>query len=127
MDEENKYISYNMLARNPLTYGVPFMLGLVMLFLIVASVFLAIIVGYKFLWLIPFTLLFLLVAIKLVSENDSRAVEKLSWKIRALFFRLKFGGILLNVSPQLTSKTKQREKINDFFKVHADRSDRSKI
>jgi type IV secretion system protein VirB3 len=117
-NDENEYLSYNVLARKALYRGVPFMLGLIIFILIILSSFLALALSSKLLIIIPASLILLLFVIKVISENDSLAVDKLKWSIKGLILRIKQRSFILNISPKLTSDKKRTERISDFFKQH---------
>ncbi|WP_050799218.1 hypothetical protein [Vibrio ichthyoenteri] len=119
--EQDEYLSYNMLARKPLVGGVPLMLGLLMLILIVFTTFIAVFLGSILFATIPFSLAISLFVIKFLCEDDSRAVDKIKWTMKGLALRLVHHSMTIQVSPQLTSKKKRSERINDFFKQYSKR------
>ncbi|ARR51915.1 hypothetical protein ETN89_19920 (plasmid) [Photobacterium damselae subsp. damselae] len=116
--EKNTYVTYNALARKSLVWGVPLILGIILLASIILSLFLAVLVSSLF-----FVVTFLLVAfvffIKFTSESDSMAFDKVKWTVKGGVLRLKHLSYKrLDAKCGIDNPKRKKERINDFFKQY---------
>lgn len=120
-NNDNEYLSYNALARKSLVWGVPLILGIVLLAAIIVSVFLAALVSSLF-SIITLALIGLIFFIKFKSESDSMAIDKVKWIIKGGILRLKhFSFKRLDIKSGIDNQNRKKERINDFFKQYNSR------
>ncbi|WHP52923.1 MULTISPECIES: VirB3 family type IV secretion system protein [Vibrio harveyi group] len=120
MNEENEkteYATYNSLTRKALVGGVPLMILVGFSFAIIISL----VVGFSILptsgaLVVPIILCVCLFGIKVMCEENSNAMDNVSWVIKGALLRLKSKSIVCSISPQADSDAKRKVKINEFFK-----------
>ncbi|GIU48876.1 hypothetical protein TUM4438_31250 [Shewanella sairae] len=115
---QDLYASYNMLARKPLMFGVPLLTLIAIAFGVVVStgagmLFLE---SIPLILITPITLICILFGLRILCENDSRAMDNLAWVVKGFALRLKVKSTVCSISPQLDAPELKKEKIHDFFK-----------
>lgn len=122
MEEENEkklYASYNVLARKALVLGVP----IVTLVVLCISIMLSSILGIAYFGdiraaILPILLACFLFFVRVISLDDSRAMEGYLWDIKGLLTRFVCRSTVTSFTAVDDSLIKRKETINEFFKTH---------
>lgn len=118
MQEKQEYLSYNVLARKALMFGVPVITFLILLFLIVASFFAGIVLFGAAGLIAPLFLTALLFGIRLVCMDDSRAMESVMWNVRGALSRLRCQSSVVSFTSTNDTPTKRKDHVRQFIKDH---------
>ena len=117
--EENKdeYLTYNVLARKPLIWGVPVITLVTFLCLMLLTGFAGIAtLGIMKGMIFPTLLALILFFIRLVCIDNSRAMESLWWDIKGTLFRLRCQSSVVSFTSTDNSLKKRKEHIIEWFK-----------
>jgi type IV secretory pathway VirB3-like protein len=114
-----KYASYNVLARKALIYGVPIIPLVTLLIAILFTGFIGITsLGFTRGIIVPLILTGLLFFVRVISLDDSRAIESIIWDFKAAMTRLICRSSVTSFTSIDDSKEKRRALINEFYKCH---------
>ena len=117
MTERQKYASYNALARKPLIFGIPIQTLVIFMCLIMVTGFGGVMMFGAAKGLVaPLVLCFVLFAIKIKCENDSRAMEALWFDIKGALYRLRCGSKILSLTSTDNSPTRRKHNVREWFK-----------
>lgn len=116
-EEIQEYASYNVLARKALIGGVPIITLLIFLCLILVT-------GFGGLYFfdvkkglfIPCILGVVLFLIRLKCMDDSTALDRIPWDIKALFNRLMCGSNVISLTSTDNSINRRRENVREWIK-----------
>jgi low affinity Fe/Cu permease len=117
MSEIQKYAGYNVLARKALMAGIPILTLIIFLCLItVTAIGGLLIFGDERTLIIPTILSFMLFAVKVACTDDSRAMDKLAWDIRGMFYRLRCQSKIVSFTSTDTSEKRRKKNVHEWFK-----------
>ncbi|WP_299496337.1 VirB3 family type IV secretion system protein [uncultured Shewanella sp.] len=117
MEDEQKYASYNALARKALTMGIPITTLLIFACLIMVTGFGGVILfGLAKGLITPLMLCIVLFIIKFKCESDSRAMEAVSWDIKGGLFRLRCKASVISFNSSDDSQTRRKNHVREWFK-----------
>jgi type IV secretory pathway VirB3-like protein len=114
--EKDNYASYNVLNRKALIFGIP-IITLVIL-LCVALAFAAI--GMKMFGIVglmpSMIVLFVLFIIRVLCQDDSRALDRICWNIKSAWYRFRCRSTITSFTSVCSSTTKRKQNAREFFK-----------
>jgi hypothetical protein len=117
MSEIQKYAGYNVLARKALMAGIPILTLILFLCLITVSVVVGLLVfGDVRTLIIPTILIFMLFAVKVACTDDSRAMDKLGWDIKGMFYRIRCQSKIVSFTSTDASESRRKNNVREWFK-----------
>lgn len=121
-EEKSQYLSYGGLGRVPLMWGIPLFPFLIFSFLTVASAVAGFMVlGFLFGLILPTFFSLCLFAMRLICEDDDRAIERLTWKLKGAAIFVKNGRKLIAVGSDFISTAERKRNAYRFFKENTSR------
>ncbi|WP_394213464.1 conjugal transfer protein traD [Enterovibrio calviensis] len=119
--DKTEYASYNGLARNALTFGVPTITLISLMCFTLFSLILGVwLVGAIAGLVLPALSLALIFVIKFKCEEDSRAVDEWMWELKGAYLRALCQSSIASFSSYEESARKRRKHVQQFFKDHPD-------
>ena len=116
---QQRYASYNVLARKALIFGVPI---IALVSFLVAILFTGVIgvswLGFPRGIILPLILAGLLFTVRVMCMDDSRAMEGVLWDFKGALTRLLCRSTVTSFTSTNDSKAKRREQIHEFYKLH---------
>lgn len=120
MEEYEKvgYLSFNAMSRKPQVFGIPMMIlvfsGIFIVLSAIAGALFFEDVRALFFPLLGIAWLFI---VRLVSVNDSRAMEKLSWRLKGLIYLFKCRSSVASFSSNINKNDKEVKRyVSEYFK-----------
>lgn len=113
--ENDNYLSYNSLARKASFYGIPIKLFVLLLIIFVLFFLIGLYLKSKIPFIVSGLVVAIMMFIKMINENDSRAIYRLKYKVKGAVIKFQYGWNTTIVS-MINSKKRQMEKVSDFFK-----------
>ena len=115
--KKDEYLTYNVLARKPLIWGVPVITLVALLCLMLLTGFAGVAtLGMTKGLIFPALLTILLFFIRIVCIDNSRAMESLWWDIKGTLFRLRCQSSIVSFTSTDDSIKKRRQNVIEWFK-----------
>ena len=116
MSDEQKYASYNALARKALVMGIPIITLLIFASLMMGTGFGGVMLfGLKGL-ITPLALCIVLLFIKVKCESDSRAMESVFWDIKGALYRLRCKASVISFNSLDNTPKRRKGHVREWFK-----------
>jgi len=114
--EKTQYASYNVLNRKALIAGIPIITLVILLCVALALAA----IGMKLFGIVglmpSMLVLFVLFVIRVLCQDDSRALDRIAWSLKATWYRFKCRSTITSFTSVCSSTTKRKQNAREFFK-----------
>lgn len=115
-EAQDKYASYNSLARKPLVMGIPIIvLVLGCALMLITAVLGGLVFGIKGL-VIPSLILLGLIYVRIRCEKDSRAAEDIKWELKAFLTRIQCQSNTISYTSIDNNPIRRKKHVSEWFK-----------